>query len=64
MPLRKVYPYIDFLKTLGLFCIILAHVNAPGFVMQLRNFDVPLMVILSGMLAATSNRVKNTWGGY
>ena len=29
--------------------IILAHVGPPGIIFQLRNFDVPLMVIVSGM---------------
>ena len=52
--MKKAYPYIDFLKMLGLFCIMLAHVNPPQIIMQLRNFDVPFMVILSGMLAANS----------
>lgn len=52
--LKKAYPYIDFLKMLGLLCIMLAHVNPPQIIMQLRNFDVPFMVILSGMLAANS----------
>lgn len=45
---------LDFLKALGLLCIILAHVNPPQIVFQLRNFDVPMMVILSGMLARLS----------
>ena len=34
--------------------IILAHVNPPPFVFQLRNFDVPLMVLVSGAAFATS----------
>lgn len=60
----KKYPYIDFLKLVGLFCIILAHVGPPAVVMQLRNFDVPLMVILSGMLAANSQHLdKSELGG-
>jgi hypothetical protein len=29
--------------------IILAHVSPPGIIFQLRNFDVPLMLIVSGM---------------
>ena len=45
---------LDFLKTLGLLCIILAHVNPPAFVLQLRNFDVPMMLLLSGILARMS----------
>ncbi|HEY9692813.1 MAG TPA: acyltransferase family protein [Oculatellaceae cyanobacterium] len=44
----------DILKTLGLFCIILAHSNPPKIIFQLRNFDVPLMVIISGTLFSCS----------
>ena len=45
---------IDFLKWIGLTGIILAHVGPPEWIMMLRNFDVPLMVILSGVLAQHS----------
>ena len=45
---------LDFLKTVGLLCIILAHVNRPPFLFQLRNFDVPMMVLISGILAQIS----------
>ncbi len=38
----------DILRTIGIFCIILAHTNPPPLIFQLRNFDVPLMVIISG----------------
>lgn len=41
---------IDFLRALGFLLIVLAHVgNAPVAIMQLRNFDVVLMVIVMGM---------------
>ncbi len=40
---------IDFLRFIGLSMIILAHVEPPAILFQLRNFDVPLMVIISGM---------------
>ena len=46
--------YIDFLKTIGLLMIILAHVEPPWLIKFLRCFDVPFMVILSGILAAHS----------
>ena len=46
--------YIDFLKFIGLTGIIIAHVNPPSWVFMLRNFDVPLMVILSSILASRS----------
>lgn len=40
---------IDILKALGIAMIILAHVSPPALIFQLRNFDVPLMVLISGM---------------
>lgn len=46
--------FIDYLKVLGLLCIILAHVCKNPSIFQLRNFDVPLMVIISGFLAVDS----------
>lgn len=41
---------IDTLRCIGLFCIILAHVAPPNWLFQIRNFDVPLMVFISGYL--------------
>lgn len=40
---------IDFLRFLGLSLIILAHVQPPLWLSQLRNFDVPLMFMVMGM---------------
>lgn len=40
---------IDLLRFLGLAMIVLAHVQPPGWLMQLRNFDVPLMVMVAGL---------------
>lgn len=51
---------IDFLRTEGLLLIILAHVNAPGFLSQLRNFDVVLMVFVIGMSYGYSAKLKYT----
>ena len=45
---------IDWLKTIGTLCIFLAHVDAPFWLNEIRGFDVPLMVFLSGMLAEGS----------
>lgn len=42
--------YIDALKVLGLLCLFFAHVQSPAFAKEVRNFDVPLMVFLSGVL--------------
>lgn len=48
---------IDFLKVLGLLLIILAHTKIPKIASQFRSFDVPLMVIISAILAKkTYNR--------
>jgi fucose 4-O-acetylase-like acetyltransferase len=41
-------PRIDTLRFLGLSLIILAHTNPPAWLFQLRNFDAPLMVLVSG----------------
>lgn len=46
--------FIDYLKLIGLLCIILAHVCTNPIIFQIRNFDVPLMVIISGFLAIDS----------
>lgn len=40
---------IDLLRFIGLAMIIFAHVNPPSILLQLRTFDVPLMIIVSAM---------------
>lgn len=47
--------YIDFLKTIGFLGLVAAHVKPPDWLMMLRSFDVPLLVILSGILAQKSS---------
>lgn len=47
--------YIDFLRFVGITAIILAHVNAPDFLVQFRCFDVPLMLFVSGLSYANKN---------
>jgi fucose 4-O-acetylase-like acetyltransferase len=57
---------IDILKAIGIICVILAH-TAPNesLIFQIRNFDVPLMVIASGTLFYYSARNKNlSFGNY
>ncbi len=39
----------DFLRFAGISCIILAHVGVNEIIFQIRNFDVPLMILLSGI---------------
>ena len=46
--------YIDYLKVIGLFCIILAHACTNQYILQVRNFDVPLMGVISSFLAIDS----------
>lgn len=53
--MKKREAYIDILKVIGLAFIILAHVDFKNpMIMQTRSFDVPLMCILSGVLAVGS----------
>lgn len=44
--------YLDYLKVLGLLLVILAHVSCPNVIMQIRSFDVPLLVFVSAYLAS------------
>jgi Acyltransferase family len=48
----------DYLKVIGLLCIILAHTEPGDFIDQIRNFDVPLMVMVSGALFSHSAQTK------
>jgi peptidoglycan/LPS O-acetylase OafA/YrhL len=54
----------DGLRVIGLLAIILAHVNPPGLLFQLRNFDVPLMVLISGSVYALSSGIKKGYPKY
>jgi Acyltransferase family len=45
---------LDILRLIGLMGIVLAHVSPPNFIMQIRTFDVPLMVIVSGIAFSIS----------
>ena len=42
-------PSIDVLRFIGLSLLILAHVDCPDTLRQIRLFDVPLMVFISGL---------------
>lgn len=53
-------PYIDFLRFVGLSLIILAHVNPPYVIGQLRSFDVPLMLFVSG-LSISGKKIDGYW---
>ncbi len=51
-------PSFDILRGIGLLCIMLAHVGPPTLLFQLRNFDVPLMVLISGSVFCISSGRK------
>jgi hypothetical protein len=40
---------IDFLRSFGTFSVILAHMGSPELLIQLRTFDVVMLVYISGM---------------
>lgn len=41
--------YIDFLRSLGLLLLVVAHTAAPKLIEALRTFDVPMMVFISAL---------------
>lgn len=45
---------LDLLKVIALMAIMLAHVKPKGYIFQLRNFDVPLMIMISVWLSLRS----------
>ena len=53
---------IDFLRFLGLSLIVLAHVDPPTWLAQLRNFDVTLMVVVSGLAFTQSKKIESYLG--
>ncbi|CAK0758983.1 Acyl_transf_3 domain-containing protein [Gammaproteobacteria bacterium] len=52
----------DFLRGIGLICIILAHIDPPTLFHQLRNFDVPLIVLVAGSVFTISEAGKHQIG--
>lgn len=55
---------IDLLRLCGLLCIMLAHVQPPAVINQIRNFDVPLMVIVAGLSLSASHTSNLTFWQY
>ncbi|PPC74854.1 acyltransferase [Pokkaliibacter plantistimulans] len=55
---------VDILRFIGLSMIILAHVEPPSILYQLRNFDVPLMVLVSGMSFGISYAANESYLSY
>jgi fucose 4-O-acetylase-like acetyltransferase len=55
---------IDALRTVGLLCIILAHVSPNSILFDLRNFDVVCMVVITGMSYCISSRKEEKYSKY
>ncbi len=55
---------IDLLRFIGLAMIIFAHIGPPSVLFQLRNFDVPLMVLVSGMAFGLSYKASEAYLSY
>ena len=55
---------LDILRSIAFIGLIIAHVNPPVFLMQLRNFDVPMMVFISGVAFAMSPGRKKCYIHY
>ena len=55
---------IDVLRFIALSGIIIAHVSPPSVILQLRNFDVPMMVFLSGVVFSLSSGLKVSYSTY
>lgn len=55
---------IDFLRFIGLFMIILAHCSPHLVIFQIRNFDVPLMVLISGVSFKLSFKKNDSYFNY
>ena len=57
------YNYIDFLRFVGITLIVLAHIQAPFTITQIRIFDVPLMVFVSG-LSYSGRTINASWSSF
>jgi fucose 4-O-acetylase-like acetyltransferase len=55
---------IDILRFIGLSMIIFAHVDPPELLFQLRNFDVPLMILVSAMSFSLSYKANEPYSSY
>ena len=71
MPLEKITTKskprdvgLDGLRTIGLLAIILAHVGPPAILFQIRNFDVSLMILVSGAVFNLSSGADKNYLRY
>jgi len=56
--------FIDTARFIGLSMIILAHVDPPDIIFQLRNFDLPFMVLISAFPFTLASTKVNNYGSY
>ena len=56
--------YLDFMKFIGLCCLFFAHVQGPYLLEEIRGFDVPMLVIISGILSISSIEKANSTKKY
>lgn len=54
--------HIDLLRFIGISLIILAHISPPQVIFQVRSFDVPLMIFVSGYVYA--NKVVTNYRSF
>jgi len=55
---------VDALRALGLLCIMLAHVDPPVVLFEVRNFDVPMMAFVSGIAYSLSRGKDEPFGAF
>ncbi|MFW3578592.1 acyltransferase family protein [Vagococcus fluvialis] len=55
---------IDVLRSIAIILIILAHVNPPSIIFQLRTFDVPLITMLTAMSFVITYKPDQGFGSY
>lgn len=55
---------IDILRALALMGLVVAHVQPPDWMFQLRSFDVPMMVFLAGTSYSMSNAATIPYSKY
>lgn len=65
LPVVKRDNGIDLLRFIALIGVIIAHCRPLEFLLQLRQFDVPLMVILAAVsFSMSNNRKQESWFDY
>ncbi|HFS2505823.1 TPA: acyltransferase family protein, partial [Escherichia coli] len=55
---------LDLMRLLGLLLIIFAHIGPPNALFQIRTFDVPMMIFVSGVAYYISSPSFFSWKIY